>query len=123
MAGDAGGKPAGRRRQKRSKMVVGVRVFVAGGDGKFIEELVHTLDIAADGARVGGLRHPPRVGERVTVQRKALKRDFRVVWVVQTGREFQLGLQAAEPVEHWQLELPQASDEYAVKAKGAGSGT
>ena len=124
MAGDAGGKPAGRRRQKRSKMVVGVRVFVAGRDGKFIEELVHTLDVAPDGARVGGLRHAPRVGERLTVQRKALKRNFRVVWVVQTGREFQLGLQAAEPMgEHWQLELPQAADDYAVKAKGASSGT
>jgi hypothetical protein len=123
MGGNSGRMRAGRRRQKRSKMVLGVRVFVAGPDGKFTEELVHTLDLTPDGARVGGLRRPPCVGEKVTVQRKAQKRAFRVVWVVQTGREFQLGLEAVETLrDHWQLELPQAPDEYTLTATATAAG-
>jgi hypothetical protein len=99
-------------------MVLGVRIFIADADGKFTEQLVHTLDIAPDGARVGGLRSAPRVGHILTVQRKANKRPFRVVWVVQTGREYQIGLEGVDTMrEIWQLELPQRSDEYQVDAK------
>jgi hypothetical protein len=102
-----------RRRQARSKMVLGVRVFIADENGKFTEQLVHTLDIAPDGARVGGLHQPPQVGQIVAVQRRAVKRSFKVMWVVQTGREYQLGLEASDSVrEHWALELPTARDEY-----------
>src|SRR5207248_5217265 len=86
-----------------------VRVFIADENGKYAEQLVHTLDLAADGAPIGGLRQPPGVGQIVAVQRRAVKRSFTVVWVVQTGREYQLGLEALDSVpEHWTLELPTA---------------
>jgi hypothetical protein len=113
-----------KRRQIRSKMVLLVRLFVADASGKFTEQLGHTVDIARDGARVGGAGKPPQVGEMVSVQCGAVKRAFRVVWVVQTGREYQLGLQAADSAcEQRQGKLPQSKDEHHVKAKAAGSST
>ncbi len=113
MGGNLGKLSAARRRQARAKMVLGVRVFIADQNGKFTEHLVHTLDITPDGARVAGLREPPQVGQTVALQRRALKRSFKVVWVLQQGCEYQLGLQAADAGrEHWQLEIPATQDEY-----------
>jgi hypothetical protein len=92
-------------------MVLAARVFIADASGKFTEQLVHTLDIARDGACFGSLR--PRVGQMIMVQRAAVKRSFKVAWVVQTGHEYQLGLKACDSIgEHREAELPSARDDY-----------
>jgi hypothetical protein len=68
-------------------------------------ELAHTLDITNAGVRLGGLRRPPRVGTRLTLQYKQHKAEFRVIWVMQLKelKEHHIGLEAVVERDLWGL--------------------
>ena len=99
-----------RRRRNRVKMVLAVRVVAAGKNGPQFDELTHTLDIAMDGARLGGMeRVPIHKGDVIELRRKARHGRFRVMWVGEKGtpRSGQVGVHAIDaPPDFWGIEVP-----------------
>jgi hypothetical protein len=91
-------------------MVLAVRIIGRDAEGKKIDHLTHTLDISANGVRVGGMNAISlKKGDVVQVQRKRRKASFKVTWLGENGtqRTGHVGLQSidASP-EFWGLELP-----------------
>ena len=98
-----------RRRGNRSKAVLPVRLKGKDSAGKIFEELVHTLDVTADGVRLGSIRRELNVLEELTIFYRQRKMQFRVVWTkkMKGSSEFQVGMKAVtlEP-EAWGLSFP-----------------
>ena len=96
-----------RRRQKRTKMVLGVRLFL--GDQRRGPEfqLAHTIDITQAGAKLGGLRASFQPGEVLVLQRGQKKAHFRVIWTRELSeREIHIGVEAVEADKSvWGLDL------------------
>lgn len=88
-------------------MVVGARIFLATDDGRTTAQLVHTLDVSASGAKLGGIRKPFSLGDVLTVQRNNKKANCKVIWVRQLGRaEMQIGIELLDADERfWGLDL------------------
>jgi hypothetical protein len=81
-------------------------VRIKGKDiaGESFDELVHTLDVTASGARLGSIRRELNVLDEVTVFYRQRKMQFRVMWVkkLKGTSEFQVGLQAlTQEKEAW----------------------
>jgi hypothetical protein len=97
-----------KRRHKRIKMVLPVKISAKdGSDGQF-DELAHTLDITNSGARLGAIRHPFKPGDKLLLQYRQRKIQFRVVWVklLEGTTEYQVGVEAVNHGgETWGLEL------------------
>lgn len=94
------------RRGNRTKAVLPVKVKGTDKAGKAFEDLAHTLDVTAAGARLGGIRHELNLQDEVTVFYRQRKTQFRVVWIkkMQGTTEFQIGLQAlSQDKEGWGL--------------------
>jgi hypothetical protein len=91
-----------RRGQKRTKMVLPVKVSAVNGT-----ELAYTMDINSGGARLGGVRAELRTGDVVSLMRGAQRAKFRIVWVRQLGsNEYQVGIEALQPNERfWGVDL------------------
>jgi hypothetical protein len=91
-------KQGDKRQQERVRAVLPVRLWGKDEGGKPFEELAHTLDIAPSGGRLGSIRHNLRALDRITVQYRQHKMEFRVVWtkLLDNSREYQVGLQAVE---------------------------
>ena len=107
----------GNRRYKRIKMVLPVRISGRDAANKPVNELAHTLDITPNGARLGAIRTVLKSGDKLTLQYRQRRIQFRVVWVKSlTGTsEYQVGLEAIGTAnETWGLELPEIDlvDEY-----------
>lgn len=102
---------AGKRKHKRLKMVLPLRVWTKAGSDETVFELAHTLDITPRGARLGAIRHALKPGDRLVVQYRQRKIQFRVVWVrpMDETSEFQVGVEALESGETWGLELDSTS--------------
>jgi hypothetical protein len=84
-----------RRKAQRRKMVLPVKVSLAGTN-----HLAHTVDITCEGARLGGLRTELRPGEIISLQRGSQKARFRIVWIRKLGpNEIQAGVEPLEPRE------------------------
>ena len=100
-------KSGGKRRHKRVKMVLPLRVWTNEATEKPYQELAHTLDITPRGARLGAIHQELQPGEKLTVQYRQRKIQFRVVWVRQLegSEEYQIGVEAADMGETWGLEL------------------
>ncbi|MGA9043104.1 MAG: PilZ domain-containing protein [Terriglobales bacterium] len=83
-----------KRRNDRVKAVLPVKVWGNDSTGKPYTTVAHTLDIAQTGARLGSVHHIFSVGDRLTLQYRQRKADFRVVWTKQLegSKEFQIGL-------------------------------
>jgi len=100
-------------------MVLPVKVWWRDGSDKTINELAHTLDITPTGARLGAIRHELKAGDKLMLQYKQRKIQFRVVWVtpLEGTREYQVGLESLGN-EGWGLELndSDAADEYVQAA-------
>jgi hypothetical protein len=99
-----------RRRGNRTKAVLPVRIKGKDSTGAAFEELAHTLDVTASGARLGSIRRALNVLDEVTVFFRQRKLQFRVVWIKQLKgtSEFQIGLQAVmQEKEAWGLNLPE----------------
>jgi hypothetical protein len=95
-----------QRRGIRTKAVLPVKIKGKDSTGKVFEELVHTLDVTAQGARLGSIHHQLNVFEEITVFYRQRKMQFRVVWIKQMRgtSEFQIGLQAlSQDKEGWGL--------------------
>ncbi|MGH9497190.1 MAG: hypothetical protein ACRD3B_19500 [Candidatus Sulfotelmatobacter sp.] len=99
-----------RRRGTRTKAVLPVRIKGKDSAGAAFEDLVHTLDVTASGARLGSIRRALNVLDEVTIFFRKRKLQFRVVWTKQLKgtSEFQIGLQAVtSEKEAWGLNLPE----------------
>jgi len=97
------------RRGNRTKAVLPVRVKGTDSAGKAFEELVHTLDVTPEGARLGSVRHELHLQDEITVFYRQRKIQFRVVWTkkMKGTSEFQVGLQAmTRDNEAWGLSFP-----------------
>lgn len=95
-----------QRRGNRVKAVLPIRIKGKDSSGKSFEELAHTLDVTAQGARLGSVRHELNVQDEITVFYRQRKIQFRVVWIkkMKGTSEFQVGLQAVtQDKEAWGL--------------------
>jgi PilZ domain len=99
----------GKRRQKRIKMVLPVKVQWRDKANNAVNELAHTLDITPSGARLGAIRQELKTGDKVTLQYRQRKLQFRVVWVMPLvgTREYQVGLESVGN-DSWGLELSES---------------
>lgn len=99
-----------RRKRNRVKMVLAVRVLGSNKNGSQFDELTHTLDIALDGARLGGMeRVAVAPGDVIELRRRNRRGSFKVMWVGQPGtpRSGHVGVHAIEaPPDFWGLEVP-----------------
>lgn len=102
---------AGKRKHKRLKMVLPLRIWTKCGSEETVFELAHTLDITPRGARLGAIHQELKPGDRVLVQYRQRKIQFRVVWIkpLEGTSEFQVGVEALDSGETWGLELSDGS--------------
>ena len=104
----------GKRKKQRTKMVVPVRVRLAGADNT--QSLVaHTLDATEKGAKLAGIRIDVKVQDIIEVQHRHKRAMFRVVWVrtLEGSREKQIGIECVEPDKNiWGAEFSQKADDY-----------
>jgi len=92
-------------------MVLPVRVSGKDSANNPVNELAHTLDITPNGARLGAIRHVLKTGDKLTLQYRQRRIQFRVVWVkpMEGTSEYQVGLEGlGSAAENWGLELPEA---------------
>lgn len=94
-----GSRQMNQRRKDRTKAVLPVKVKGKDRAGAAFEELAHTLDVTAAGARLGSIRRELNVLDEITVFYRQRKMQFRVVWVkkLQGTSEYQVGLQSLAP--------------------------
>jgi hypothetical protein len=85
-----------RRSQDRTKAVLPVRVWGKDAAGSPFQETAHTLDITPTGARLGAIHHALKAEDKLTVQYRQRRAEFRVVWtkLLDGAHEYQVGLQA-----------------------------
>jgi hypothetical protein len=115
------GKGIGQRRHKRIKVVLPVRISGKDAANNLVNELVHTLDITPNGARLGAIHHQLQTGDKLTLQYRQRRIQFRVVWVkpLLGTSEYQVGLEGLNSNgDNWGLELPDGDliDEYQTSA-------
>jgi PilZ domain len=104
------GKGVGNRRHKRIKVVLPVRISGKDSANNPVNELAHTLDITPNGARLGAIHHVLQVGDKLTLQYRQRRIQFRVVWVkpMLGTNEYQVGLEGLSiNGDNWGLELPE----------------
>jgi len=89
------GKGIGQRRHKRIKVVLPVRICGKDAANNPVNELVHTLDITPNGARLGAIHQVLKTGDKLTLQYRQRRIQFRVVWVkpLEGTNEYQVGLE------------------------------
>jgi hypothetical protein len=95
-----------QRRGNRTKAVLPVKIKGKDRAGRAFEDLAHTLDVTAVGARLGSIRHELEVNDELTVFYRQRKMQFRVMWIkkMRGTSEFQVGLQAVtQEKEAWGL--------------------
>jgi hypothetical protein len=105
-----GGTETNQRRGTRTKAVLPVKIKGIDSAGKPFEELAHTLDVTATGARLGSVRRELNVQDEVTIFYRQRKMQYRVVWTkkMKGSSEFQVGLQAlSQEKEAWGLSVAQ----------------
>ncbi len=97
-----------QRKTKRTKMVLPVKVVIAG-----TTYLAHTFDLTSVGARLGGLHASLKKGQTITLQRGAKKAQFQVMWVQEISpKEIQAGIQAVEQTNNfWGIDFPEQENE------------
>jgi PilZ domain-containing protein len=105
---DFGSLTLQKRREQRIRMVLPLRVSAKDTSDAQFEELAHTLDITAHGARLGAIRHPLKMGTTIVVQYRQHKLQCRVVWVrpLEGTKEYQVGVELLENRRDlWGLDL------------------
>jgi len=71
-------------RKQRVKKTISVKVkFLPSG----ITHPAYTVDITATGARIGGLKHQPQIGDLAEIEIQTKRDVCRVVWVGERGTE------------------------------------
>jgi len=89
-------------------------VRVCGRDisGKFFDELARTLDLSCNGSRIGAVHFEPGENDRLTVQYRTRKMEYRVAWVKKLPgcEEYQIGLQSiCQDQDPWNVQAHEAS--------------
>jgi hypothetical protein len=104
----------GKRKKYRSKMVLPVRVRLAGSKAS---ELAHTLGGNESGVRLGGFRGDVNIGDVIEIQYRRERAMFRIVWVrKQENSEKHVGAECLEPDKNiWGQDFPEQTDEYEQK--------
>jgi len=94
-----------RRRQDRIQAVLPVRVRGRDASGEPFEALAHTLDLTANGVRLGAIRQELKELDTLTIVYHQRRMDFTVIWtrlLDGKAREHQVGLQAfSQEKESW----------------------
>lgn len=106
----SGSVETSQRRRTRTKAVLPVRIKGKDSAGKAFDELVHTLDVTAAGARLGSVRRELNLQDEITLFYRQRRMQFRVVWTkkMKGTSEFQVGLQAVgQDREAWGLAIPE----------------
>jgi hypothetical protein len=105
----------GKRRKRRKKMVVPIRVRLAGSHQA--PEPAHTLDATERGVRFSGFPGDVSVSDIVEIQYHRERALFRVVWVQaqENSAEKQVGAECVFDTNIWGDEFPQEADEYEEK--------
>ena len=95
-----------KRHRTRIPAVLPIRVRSTERDERSFEDSRHTLDISANGSRIGAIRRQLRVGDHLTVIYRQSRLAFVVVWTRLMGTgEYQVGLQALrQDKEIWGLQ-------------------
>jgi hypothetical protein len=99
-------KVESKRNKDRTRAVLPVRVKGKDVAGTAFDELVHTLDVTAEGARLGSLRRELSLHAEISVLYRQRKVQFRVIWIKKMpgSSEFQVGLKAVtRDSEPWGL--------------------
>ncbi|HLV85448.1 MAG TPA: PilZ domain-containing protein [Candidatus Sulfotelmatobacter sp.] len=102
----SGSEDKGQRRGSRTKAVFPVRIKGKNSSGEAFEELAHTLDVTANGVRLGAIRQELSKDEEITLFYRQRKMQYRVVWTkkLKGTSEFQVGLTAvSQDREAWGL--------------------
>jgi PilZ domain len=102
-------KALDKRNLKRTKMVVGLRLPKPQPQSSDL--LVHTLDISSSGAKIGAVREWIEPGSMLTVQRRHIRAQCRVMWSRQVGpAEIQIGIEfLGHDAQFWGLDLDDGS--------------
>jgi hypothetical protein len=100
-----------RRRQGRTQAVLPVRVRGIDIFGAAYQELAHTLDLTATGARLGSIHRELKVFDTLIVFYRQRRMEFTVLWTKQLAKnEYQVGLQALVQLkEAWGVSFLDAS--------------
>lgn len=118
------GSSENQRRGSRTKAVLPVRVKGKDSSGKSFEELAHTLDVTASGARLGAIRRELNVQDEITVFYRQRKMQFRVIWTkkLQGTSEFQVGLQAVtQEREAWGVTFAEGKQSQPLTSQATGA--
>jgi hypothetical protein len=105
----------GKRKKRRTKMVVPVRVRLAGNNTRQAPQLAHTLDANESGVKLVGFRGDLNVGDVIEIQHRHERAMFRVVWIRLQEKclEKHIGAECVEPDKNiWGQEFPHQTDEY-----------
>ncbi len=105
----------GKRRQKRTKMVVPVRLWVKSASGLQQSYLAHTLDVSDHGVRLNGFNDELAIDKLIEIQYRHKRAHFRIVWVKtrEGSREKELGAECTEPDKRiWGVDFPETMDQY-----------
>jgi hypothetical protein len=108
-----------RRQQNRIPGVLPVRVRGKDASGARFEELAHTLDLTATGARLGAIRHEVRTLDTLVVLFRQRRVEFSVVWtrLLDERGEHQVGLEmVAQESDPWGLGVRHADLQPGVQA-------
>jgi hypothetical protein len=108
----------GKRRQKRTKMVAPVRLWITGTSGNQESHLAHTLDVNDHGVRLAGFGCELKPEDMIELQYRHKRARFRVLWTStpEGSREKRLGAECVEPQKDiWGVEFPEKVDEYEEK--------
>ena len=103
-----------KRKKQRTKMVVPVRLRLAGANPSQATELAHTLDASEDGVRLGGFRGDVNVGDVIEIQHRHERAMFRIIWIraLDKSSEKHLGAECIDDKNIWDMKFPLHPDEY-----------
>jgi len=105
----------GKRKKQRTKMVVPVRVRLAGTKAQPL--IAHTLDATERGVKLAGFHGDVKVADIIEIQHRRESALFRVVWVhaLQNSDEKHLGAECVDDTNIWGTDFPAQADEYEEK--------
>jgi hypothetical protein len=106
----------GKRRQKRTKMVVPIRVWAKNANGVLESHLAHTLDVSDHGVKLGGFTGELTADQVIEIQYHHKRSRFRIVWVKtrEGSTEKEIGAECSEPDKRiWGVEFPEVMDQFA----------
>jgi hypothetical protein len=104
----------GRRHKRRAKMLVPVRVRLAGSPITDLR-VAHTLDATEQGVKLSGITGDLNVGDVLEINYRNKRGWFRVVWIQEADNptDRQIGTVNVEPDKNiWTMDFPNEPDEY-----------